>query len=537
MPTALISVSDKTGVVEFGQGLLALGWELLASGGTADALRAAGLPVRDVAERTGFASLFRGRVKTLHPAVHGPLLAEDVPEDVQDLKTLGVGRIDLACINLYPLRNEIRRTGSTRATVIEQTDIGGPAMLSSAAKGGKIVACDPADYPWILDWMRQGCPDKEARLECLAAKAHFVVAEYRLDSARFHGGGVYDGLVGARARKCLYGENPWQEGAALFQTDSDDPLALDQFTVVEGDPSYNGYCDFDRALQTITHIAAAFDQSCVRYALPRTRMPKIAVACKHGNPCGAGYGDTAQDAVLRMVRGDPRAIFGALVMLNFTVDETVADAMLHGANTGEGKRLLDAVVAHSFTEGAVTMLRRKENKCRLFGNPALGHLNSQSLDAAPRFRYVRGGFLLQPNYTFNLADADEWTDRLATSSIGDDLLLAWAICATSNSNTTTLVREKMLIGNGVGQQDRVGCCELAVRLAQNAQHETTGSVACTDSFFPFPDGPEVLAIAGVAAILACSGSVRDEEVIAFCKRRKVPLHLVPYKIGRGFYAH
>ncbi len=336
--------------------------------------------------------------------------------------------------------------------------------------------------------------------------------------------------LGEPALGCKYGENGYQTPAALYSGGSDDPLALDRFQVIQGTaPSYNNLCDLDRLLQTATHIAAGFNVNS-------GAVPLIVVACKHGNPCGAAVGNDPLLAARLALEGDLRAVFGGLVLLSFPVDEEVADILMTHKMDG-GRRLLDGIIAPGFSEDAMEMLKRKGNKCRLLINPALGRMDRGSLDGAQRIRYVRGGFLAQPNYTF-VPNLDK-VKRLgsATPAQLDDMILAWAIGSTSNSNTVTLVRGGMLIGNGVGQQDRVGGCRLAVLRARDAGHNTAGAVAYSDSFFPFADGPAELAGAGVVAVLATSGSVRDEEVKDYCRKHGMTLFLYPDAEGRGFFGH
>lgn len=339
--------------------------------------------------------------------------------------------------------------------------------------------------------------------------------------------------AGEPAIECKYGENGYQTPAALYSSRTDDPLALDRFAVVQGTaPSYNNLCDLDRLLQTATHVAAGFD-------LNRGSLPLIAVACKHGNPCGAAVGQDPVEVVKQALEGDLRAVFGGLVLLAFDVDEAVADTLMTHKMAEGGRRLLDGIIAPGFTDEAMQTLKRKGDKCRLITNPALGRMGRDSLDSARRFRYVRGGFLAQPNYTFVPDLGSAGVERLGEVDEGqiDDMILAWAIGSTSNSNTVTLVRGGMLLGNGVGQQDRVGGCKLAVMRARDAGHSTEGAVAYSDSFFPFTDGPAELAQAGVKGILATSGSVRDPEVKEFCKEKGITLFLYPDAEGRGFFGH
>jgi len=333
--------------------------------------------------------------------------------------------------------------------------------------------------------------------------------------------------------ECKYGENGYQTPAALYSGGTDDPFALDRFVVLQGTaPSYNNLCDLDRLLQTATHVAAGFD-------INNGEVPMIAVACKHGNPCGAAAGGDPARVAMQALEGDLRAVFGGLILLSFEVDEVIAEVLMTHKMDGGVRRLLDGIVAPGFTKGAMEMLERKGDKCRLLTNPALAGMDRESLDSARRFRYVRGGFLAQPNYTFvpNLmSDAVERTGDHNAGQV-DDMILAWAIGSTSNSNTVTLVRDGMLVGNGVGQQDRVGGCKLAVMRAKDAGHDTSGSVAYSDSFFPFTDGTAELADAGVKAIVATSGSIRDGEVKEFCRDKGITLFLYPDSAGRGFFGH
>ncbi len=330
---------------------------------------------------------------------------------------------------------------------------------------------------------------------------------------------------------CAYGENAWQAPARLVHAETGDPLAIGRFSLLEGSaPSYNNLVELDRQLQTITHIAAAL-------APADGEVPAIAVGTKHGNACGAAVADSPLVATQLMLTGDLRAIFGGCVMLGFAVDEAVADAL--AGHASETRRLLDVVAAAAFAEEAVELLARKQGKCRVLANPALASLGRGSLDTELRRRPVRGGVLEQPNYTFVLDLADPAVQRFGTLTATQerDLLLAWAVGSTSNSNTTTLVRDGQLLGNGVGQQDRVGGCALAVTRARDAGHELAGAVAYSDSFFPFPDGPQVLVDAGVSAVFCTSGSVRDEQVRQTLVDAGVALVQLPDRDARGFFGH
>jgi phosphoribosylaminoimidazolecarboxamide formyltransferase/IMP cyclohydrolase len=531
--TALISAYHKDGIADFAKALVARGWDILASGGTAKVLKDADVPVRDVGEIVG-EPILGHRVVTLSRQIHAALLARPIPEDEEELKRIGVPRIDLVCVDLYPMRDVIDSPGATRESVIEMTDVGGPTLLHSASKGERFVISEPEDRAWFIEWLDGKIDMHETAVKDeLASKAEGHVAAYCLNASRFRRPYLTEGTIGELVQPCKYGENAWQTPAGLYQYDTSDTLALKHFKRVEGsEPSYNNFADIDRLLQTVTHIAAAFDVN-------ENKVPLIAVGVKHGNACGAAVGTDSAKVLTNMLSGDTRAIFGGLVMANFPIGKAEAE-VLRTALMSEGqKRLLDGVIAPSFTEEAKEILARKEGKCRLIENPALAMLSKDSLDTTKRLRYVRGGFLMQPNYAYVFgfsAEGTEGGDGLSPDQ-KRDMLLAWAVGSTSNSNTVTLVKDGMLIGNGVGQQDRVGCCELAIKRATDAGHEVTGAAAYSDSFFPFPDGPETLAKASVAAILATRGSVKDAEIRAACENAGVALVTVPDALGRGFYNH
>lgn len=341
--------------------------------------------------------------------------------------------------------------------------------------------------------------------------------------------------------ECKYGENAYQAPAGLFSSGSDDPLSLDKFVLVAGTAmSYNNYCDLDRLLQTMTHIAATFDinSHLIPRVSPNASKQFIALGAKHGNVCGAGVSLTSTaDAIKKMVTGDLQALFGGLVMLNFPVDVEEAELLL--TYEAKPRRLLDGIIAPEFSPEAIALLSRKGDKCRFIANPLLLGLDRNSLDTAQIFRYTRGSALVQPNYTYILDLEDKDLKRYGYRIFRGitDLLLAKAICDTSNSNTITIVKNGQLIGNGVGQQSRVGGAELALSIAEKNGHNISGSVAASDSFFPFTDGPQVLIDKDVKVIISTSGSVNDNKVIELCESSDVVLYLVPDKKGRGFYNH
>ena len=526
MKNALLSVYHKDGIVEFAKALVDLGFTIYASGGTFKHLTENGITTLPVSDLVGGEAILGHRVVTLSREVHAGLLAKNTEEDTAELASLAIPRLDLVCVDLYPLEAEIAKPGSTRESVIEQTDIGGPTMIRSGAKGGRIVVCDPKDRQKVIDWLKAGEP-ANGFVDELCAKGEFTIARYCTASAGYLSNGKYAGFSGERVATCKYGENAWQAPAHLYSTGTSDSLALDKFRVVEGTPpSYNNWVDIDRLLQTATHIGKVYNIN------QGFGISALAVGVKHGNPCGAAVGVDPAKILKQMMAGDPLAIFGGLVIVDFEINEELCESLV-------GK-MLDGIIAPAFTEGAIAMLRRKGDKCRFIMNPALSAYNLRnSLDETPRFRFVRGGFLAQPNYVFapNLDHLGIVKYGKATPQQQCDMMLAWAVGSTSNSNTITLVKNEQLIGNGVGQQDRVGAANLAITRARRSGHDVSGASAYSDSFFPFPDGPQTLIDAGVTAIFTSSGSVKDRLTIEVCAKHGVALYMVPDQVGRGFFGH
>ena len=546
MKTALISVYHKEGIIEFARQLQKRGvTDIIASGGTAKALKEGGVSVKNVAEIVGGNAILGHRVVTMSREVAGGILAKDTEEDRQELIKLAIPWIDLVCVDLCPLEEEIAREGSTLESVVEMIDIGGPAMLvehpimiCAGSKANRIIVCSPEDRKLVIDWMDAGQPNMEIFARDLAAKAMYTVVKYYMNFLRYISNGKYEGIIGEKFLDCAYGENPWQSPAAAYSTNRGkmiDFLGLDKISKIAGkDFSYNNLCDIDRLLQTITHIAGVF-------ALNRESVPKIAVGAKHGNACGAIIHESSEECIAQMLTGDLRAIHGGVVVTSFEIRSMEADLLLtYKMETGK-TRMLDSIVAPSFSNRAIDILARRA-KCRLGTLPALSCLDRDSLDKSLRFRHIRGGFLVQPNYTYLIDLRDPELKKygpLLMPEEEDQLLFAKAICDTSNSNTITLVNEDMLVGNGVGQQDRVGGCALAISRARSAGHQRMlkNSFAASDSFFPFTDGPEILREAGVKAILANSGSIHDKKIIKFCEDNKLTLYLIPNEIARGFSNH
>ncbi|OHA18288.1 MAG: hypothetical protein A2664_02390 [Candidatus Taylorbacteria bacterium RIFCSPHIGHO2_01_FULL_46_22b] len=542
MKTALLSAFRKEGLPDFARRLVARGWNLLASGGTAKCLAEARIPVTDVATIVG-PPILGHRVVTLSREIHAALLAKDTPEDAAELTRIGVPRIDLVYVDLYPLERETLREGSTLDSVLEQEDIGGPTMLSSAAKGKRIVISDPADCGPVLQMLESDLPFDTEYREHLAAKADFIVSRYRMLTARFRGNGAFEAIHGILHLPVAYGENPWLASLGLFSTQTDYPLALDKYVLMNGEdilPSYNTWGDLDRAQLTLLHIMAGLERNGL---LQSNNFCTVGV--KHGNACSVGIGNDSGTSLKRAMEGDITSIFGGLVIHNGGITAQGAEILLHHVEPS-GKRVLDAVASTVFSSDAIDLLRRKTGKCRILRNPALSAASLRTLVpslTSKRIKSVAGGFLPQADRNFvpcfgdggGIAIHGSVRPLLHASTRIADLVLAWAIGSTSTSNTITLVKDGQLIANMVGQQSRVRAAKFAVLLAGENGHSTHGAVAYSDSFFPFPDGPKVLIDAGVKAIFTSSGSIRDQETIDLCLENNVALFMVPDKVGRGFY--
>ena len=490
MPTALLSVSDKTGIVDFAHGLVRLGWDLLSTGGTAKALRAANIDVRDVSEVTNFPEMLDGRVKTLHPAVHGGLLARrDVPQHMSALSEQKIGPIDLVAVNLYPFEETAARVGAKSAEIIEQIDIGGPSMLRSAAKNFESVTVivDPADYVRVLAALEASDPDLDLR-RLLAEKAFARTAAY--DAAIAHWFGCERAEIFPdrttisleRAATLRYGENPGQRAAFYVERN---PEGLGALTQKGGkELSFNNLLDLEGALFASDPFAG---ETCCAIV-------------KHTTPCGLATGTTALEAYKKALACDPVSAFGSVISFTVPLDEEAAEAV--------SSLFVECIVAPGITPGALEILGRKKNLRVLEGT---ARWNENALD----YKRVRGGFLAQERAPRDGTSAD-WrvmTRRQPTAGEMNDLRFAWRAVGSVKSNAIVLSRDGATIGIGAGQMSRVDAAFLSVHKARLAGHDTQGSVMGSDAFFPFRDGIEQAAEAGVRAIVQPGGSVRDEEVI------------------------
>lgn len=533
---ALISVFHKDGIDVFAKALRDLGWTVYSSGGTAKFLRDAGLEVIDVATLVGGGAILGHKVVTLSREVHAGLLAYDTAEDQAELERLNIPWLDLVCVDLYPLGDAIRTKGDNPEAVRDMTDIGGPTMLRSAAKGRRIVICDPTDRQRVIDYLVAEGDLPPAERDRLAAKVEFTVAKYALDSARYISGGEYDGFLGRKVEDLKYGENPQQKGAALFSLGTGDPLGISSFRRIDGSPcGYINLTDLHRELGVATRVAKSIVAN-----FPQKGKLYIALAVKHGNVCGAGISYiSGLDAIQKMVEGNPLAIFGGCILTNFEIDLEMAQLIRkHQLQEGSPKRVVDVVVAPSITEEAIAKLRRKDGGYRILDNEALLDLQP---DTAWQFRYVRDGFIKQPQNPFylNLEAPSSEVQIVGTLTEQQrlDACIVKAICDESTSNTITAVRDGMLLGNGTCRPSRVSATWGCIREATSCGLSLKGAVLSSDSFFPAGDGPQEAIDAGVAVVITTSGSRADNEVFALFQNAGVALIIIPNTFGRGFAGH
>ena len=502
--TALLSVYDKAGIVDFARKLVALGVEILSTGGTARVLREAGVPIIEVADYTGSPEIMDGRVKTLHPKVHGGILCvRDSEAHRQQAETHGIRMIDLVAVNLYPFREVVAKPDVAFEEAIENIDIGGPAMIRSAAKNHKYVAVvtDPADYERVSDDLRRrsGATSEMLRRE-LAVKAFAHTARYDGAIASFLGGREeFPDLLTLQYEKVdelRYGENPHQKGA-VYRSPLRTGLSVAYAEFLGGkELSYNNLLDLDSAFELVKEL----------------RRPGCVVV-KHNNPCGAGCADTAVEAFRRALDGDPVSAYGGLLAFNGPVDLATAEAIAVKENFFEG------IVAPQYARGAVEILRE-----RVKWGKNLRVLDAGSTaPAAPQtvVRAIRDGLLAQ--------SADDALTAELKPACGEvdeerkrDLLFAWTVCKHVRSNAIVLAQGEKVVGVGAGQMSRLDSAWMAVR---KAGARAKGAVAASDAFFPFPDALEVLMDAGISAVIQPGGSIRDAEVIEAAKKRGVPMLL------------
>ncbi|HEX8905670.1 MAG TPA: bifunctional phosphoribosylaminoimidazolecarboxamide formyltransferase/IMP cyclohydrolase [Longimicrobiaceae bacterium] len=520
MPRALLSVSDKTGVVDFARTLLDRGWQLLSTGGTARALRDAGIPAMEVADVTGHPEMMEGRVKTLHPAIHAGLLGRRAhADDVAQMQAHGYTPIDLVAVNLYPFRETIARPGVTVDEAIENIDIGGPSMLRSAAKNHESVwvIVDPADYARVLAGLDADDEEARALRRELAVKVYAHTSAYDgaiaayLDGVGKEAAGDDGRLAGEqtlrleKVQDLRYGENPDQRAA--FYRDLSASGGLPAMRQLHGkELSFNNLIDVDAALSAV----AAWEGSGL-------------AACaiiKHTTPCGIAVGADPAEAYRKALSTDPASAFGSVIAFNTEVSEQAAVLLR--------PNFVEAIVAPSFHEAGLKLLTEKKN-LRLIALPpsdAGGELD---------YKRVRGGFVAQTRLSTDFGE-DEWrvvTNRSPEPGELDDLRFAWRAVASVKSNAILLARGGTALGIGAGQMSRVDSSRIAVMKARDNGFDLAGAALASDAFFPFRDGVDAAAEAGVRAIIQPGGSVRDDEVIAAADEHGIAMVFT----GRRLFRH
>jgi phosphoribosylaminoimidazolecarboxamide formyltransferase / IMP cyclohydrolase len=522
---ALLSVSDKTGIVDLARQLAALGVHLLSTGGTAKALSEAGLKVTEVSEHTGFPEMLDGRVKTLHPAIHGGLLARrDLPAHMEAIAAHGISPIDLVVVNLYPFEATVAKPNCTLEDAIENIDIGGPAMLRSSAKNWKsvTVVVDPKDYASVVSALQaHGTTDDAMRFK-LATKVYAHTAAYDGAIANWLGAqtavasssssmlGHPTGAAQAqypevwsgqwsKAQDLRYGENPHQS-AAFYRDRHPAVGTLANYRQLQGkELSYNNIADSDAAWEAVR----SFGESCA------------CVIVKHANPCGVGLSESPLKAYQKAFATDPTSAFGGILAFNRPVDEEAAQQI--------AKQFVEVLMAPSFTDGAKRVFAAKQN-VRLL-EIALPPAPSAS-DTVPDanlldFKRVGGGLLIQSNDThrMTLAQLVVKTKKAPSPEQWQDLLFAWRVAKYVKSNAIVFCADGQTLGVGAGQMSRIDSAKIAAIKAQHAGLSLRGSVVASDAFFPFRDGLDVVAEAGAIAVIQPGGSMRDDEVIAAADER------------------
>ena len=495
---ALLSVSDKSGIVDLARALAAAGVHILSTGGTAKLLEKEGVKVTEVSAHTGFAEMLDGRVKTLHPKIHGGLLARrDDPAHMAAIKAAGIEAIDLLVVNLYPFQATVADPDCRLEDAIENIDIGGPAMLRAAAKNytGVAVVVDPADYPKVLAEMKSGGIGDKTRFD-LAKKAFAHTAAY--DGAIANYLTSRDGkfpetltLQFSRLQELRYGENPHQ--SAAFYRDAQ-PVAggLARYNQVQGkELSYNNIADADAAWECVKSFT---EPACV--------------IVKHANPCGVAIGANLQEAYARAFATDPVSAFGGILAFNRALDRATAEAI--------GKQFAEVIIAPRVEADAQKAFAAKAN-LRVLEVP-LAH------DAqAQEFKRVGGGLLVQSTDVQLLDSLKIVTKKRPTDAQMRDLDFAWRVAKFVKSNAIVFARGGATLGIGAGQMSRLDSARVAVFKAQEAKLDLKGSVAASDAFFPFRDGLDALAAAGATAVIQPGGSVKDNEVIAAADERGVAM--------------
>jgi phosphoribosylaminoimidazolecarboxamide formyltransferase / IMP cyclohydrolase len=495
MPKALLSVHDKTGLVDFASGLIKLGWELLASGGTAKLLAQNGIKVTEVADYTGSPEILGGRVKTLHPAIHGGLLARDTQEDHDQLKSLGWEMIDLVAVNLYPFEATIAQPNTSLAEAIEQIDIGGVALIRAAAKNHDRVTllCDPADYKAVLTALNTGKLDRDLRQK-LALKGFRLTSHYDQAIGNYLEGKQGESLSLYPVQSLRYGENPHQAAILLGYHAGDTPLGGQ---VLQGkELSYNNLLDLDAAWRA----AVSYQKSSI-------------VIVKHLSPCGIASSENQLAAYQAALASDPISAFGGIIASNRKLETATASEI--------SSLFVECIIAPDFEDEALNILAKKKN-LRLVKMP--------DLEVEPKMEYrsiVRG--ILRQDVDLGDTIQSDW--KVATAKHPSEqemasLKFAWKACQHVKSNAIVFAHNEATVGIGGGQPNRVDCVKIA---AQRAGDKSKGAVMASDAYFPFPDSVEIAASFGIKAIIQPGGSMRDHESIDACNRLGISMVFTGYR--------
>ena len=500
MKRALVSVSDKTNLVPFVSGLVELGYEIISTGGTKKALEDNGIKTIGISEVTDFPEIMDGRVKTLHPKVHGALLCvRDNPDHVRQIEELGIQYIDLVCVNLYPFKETVQKPGVSHEEIIENIDIGGPSMLRSASKNYKFipVLCDPSDYDGVLKELRENGETCPVTREYLAAKVFRHTASYDTMIASYlteRTGEKYPEkftITFDKVQELRYGENPHQ--SAAFYKGMNPQYSLANAKQLHGkELSYNNIQDGNAAIEILKDFEG---------------QPAV-VGLKHMNPCGVGIGKTIEEAWDKAYEADPVSIFGGIVAFNEPIHATVAEKL--------SKIFLEIIIAPAFDEDAFEILSKKKN-IRLM------QLDT-SLEVNARYKVtnVNDGLLVQDidDHKITAEDLRCVTNRKPTEEELEQLLFAWKVVKHVKSNAIVLVKDNMTIGVGAGQMNRVGAAKIAI---EQAGEKAKGSIMSSDAFFPMPDTVEEAVKAGVTAIIQPGGSIKDQLSIDVCNEHGIAM--------------
>lgn len=495
MKQALISVSDKTNVIPFAKGLEALGFRIISTGGTKKVLEEAGIPVTSIDEITDFPEILDGRVKTLHPNVHGGLLSlRNNPSHIKDVTANNISYIDLVCVNLYPFKATIDKPDVTFDEAIEQIDIGGPSMLRSAAKNYQFVTVvtDITDYDRVLNELQEHGDTLPETKRALSAKVFRLTAQYDTIISSFLDAHIAPQEPSSKtftfdfSQSLRYGENPHQQ-AGLYQSPSSNPYSLFEAKVLNGKPlSYNNIQDANAALNIL-----------------KEHSEPTVVGLKHMNPCGVGRADNVEDAFDRAYQSDPVSIFGGIIACNQTVTASIATKM--------NKIFLEIIIAPSYEEEALSILRKKKNLRVLQLDTSKPNTDTHMITN------INGGILLQEvdNYVVSKEDLNIVTETIPTEKELDQLLFAWKVVKHVKSNAIVVTKGYQTVGVGAGQMNRVGASKIALEWAKEYGH-TKGLMLASDAFFPFDDVVRLAATYGVKAIIQPGGSIRDTDSIKAC---------------------